>query len=317
MDLRAIAGGYALGRALQLDHPELDRSAVLCSKLIAVLWLATGQVVYLRGEPVPFFGLGVPLIEASLFPQLMIVLQLLAILTIVCSRFTRSGCVLLASTVVLLSLSDQPLFSNNRLFCAAILGMLALGGEALARLQLAVVYAAAGIDKWIDADWRDGTFLRSFSQGLCRVGELWSPGWDAGAQLPLACALSAQLPVHPWLAVACSALVICVELSIALGYALGSTATVPLVVCFHGLLFVVTGSSFGMFFYAGLAAALLTLRLERMPAPLDRGGFYAALAVLLAGPWVRPWLVLAVLTALAVGVYLRGAQPAQVEEKRG
>ena len=309
MDLAALAGragrellrvarGYSLARAFDLEHPELPRGAVLCGKLVSVCWLLTGQVVYLRAEPVPFGGVTLPFLRGEGVMQAWILVQLLAILTMLCSRFFRAGCALLAATIALLAALDQPLFSNNRAFCAALLAMLALGGNgALARWQVALVYLSAGADKLLAPHWRSGVFLQTFSANLCRTGELWSPGWSRGERLPFTCLLSERLTASPSLAVLASALVIATELALALGYTLNLRYAAQLGVLFHCALFLLTGSTFGMFFYAGVAAALLLCDPARAPAPFDRAWPYFALAVLLAGPWVRPWFA----GVLAVG----------------
>jgi hypothetical protein len=317
VDLYAIASGYSLRRALALEHRVLSRNLVLCAKLIAALWLATGQVVYLRADPVPFFGLTLPFTHARIWPQAMVLVQLFAILTILCSPFVRAGCGLLGGAIALLCAIDQPLFSNNRAFCAALLGMIALseGGTALPRAQVALVYGCAAVDKLLEPAWRSGLFLRTFSANLCRVGELWSPGFSPGTPLPLTCALSEQLSLRPLLAAGCGAALIGTELLLALGYARDARFTAPLAVCFHCLLFVATGSTFGMFFYAGLAAAALVIDLKRAPAPLDRAWPYFAVGAVLAGPWVRPhYAALLALATLAYAGYARYAQRDQVAE---
>jgi hypothetical protein len=299
VDFYSLASGYSLGRALELEHPELPRGAVLCAKSIALCWLMTGQVVYLRESMVPFGGIAWLVASGSDFTSALILVQLSAILTIVCSRFVRSGCGLLAACIFGLALLDQPLFSNNRAFCAVVLTMLALGGgTTLARLQAALVYAGASLDKLLTGDWRDGTFLRTFVNELCRVGELWSPSWSHGARLPLTCTLAELMPAHPWLAPLCSAVVIVTELLIALGYAARARLVAPTAIAFHSLIFLLTGSTFGMFFYAGLACTLLVVELPRLRAPFDRAWPYYLAAIALAGPWVRPWFA----AVLALGV---------------
>ena len=307
--LLRIARGYSLARFLDLDHPELERGAVLCGKLLALCWLITGQVVYLRPEPVPFGGLQLPFMHGQGWLRAWVLVQLLAILTILCSRFLRTGCALLAATIALLAAIDQPLFSNNRAFCAVVLATLALGSSsALARWQVALMYACAAVDKLLAPHWRSGVFLQTFTAGLCRVGELWSPGWSQGADLPLTCLLANSLDAYPPIAVLASALVIGTELALALGYARGARYAALLGVLFHCTLFLLTGSTFGMFFYAGVAIALLLCDLQRARAPFDRAWPYYAGALVLAGPWVRPWFALVLAVAVVVGRYRFGAR---------
>lgn len=306
MDLHTLAAGYSPRRALALEHAELPPNAVLCAKLLALFWLGTGQVVHVRSTFVPFvFDLALDLPPGSLLVPCVVLAQLLAILTVVCSRFVRTGCAMLASIIMALALADQPLFSNNRAFCALVLAMLAFGDRGrLARLQVALVYACAALDKLLSADWRSGWFLETFGRELCRVGELWSPGWLQGAPLPLTCALSDQLAARPSFATLSSWLVILTELVLALGYLRGARSIALLAVAFHCLIFLATGSTFGVFFYAGLACSVLVLDLPRLPAPFGRALPYLLAGACLAGPWVRPWHA-AVFAGLVLALSLR------------
>ena len=313
VDLYTIAAAYSPRRALELAHAEVPANAVLCGKLIAALWLFTGQVVYARAEAVPFAGIPIGGVDGLPFLQLALLAQLSAILTILCSPFFRVGCALLALIILSLSALDQALFSNNRVFCAAVLLMLALDPRGrLARAQVALVYACAATDKLLTVAWRSGQFVRTFSAELCRVGELWSPGWSPGGALPLTCALARVLSDSASLALLASGLVIATELIIALGYASRARFTAALAPLFHALLLTLTGGTFGVFFYAGTACSLLVLDLERQAAPFDRALPYAVIAALLAGPWLRPWFGL-VFSALVLGLALRRAPRARAQ----
>ena len=306
MDLYAVASAYSPKRALSLAHLELPANAVLCGKLIAISWLLTGQVIYHRAEPVAFGGFTPAFAHPALFAQLVLLAQLFAIMTIVCSAFFRVGCAALGGLIAALCLLDQALFSNNRAFCAALLIMLTLGARGtFARAQVALVYGCAAVDKLLSVDWRSGLFLRTFASELCRVGELWSPGWSPGGALPVTCALAQRMAASASFAVLCSALIIGCELALACGYAAGARGTAPLALCFHGLLLTVTGSTFGVFFHAGVACSVLLLSLERQPAPFDRAWPYFALAAVFAGPWLRPWFG-AGLMLVPVSWWLRG-----------
>jgi hypothetical protein len=260
VDLRAVAAGFSPRHAVALDHPALSRFAVLCAKSIALLWLATGQLVYFRDTFVPFFGAtAFASTDFELLRSALVLAQLIAILTIVCSRFVRTGCAMLATIVVALATLDQPMFSNNRAFCAAVLGMLALGDARFARYQVALVYAAAALDKLLNADWRSGWFLQTFTANLCRTGALGSFDGAPRAALPGTCWLADRLIAQNSFAQVSSLLVIAIELAIAIGYARSWRATIALVLALHGSILFLTGSTFGVFFYACIAASLLVL----------------------------------------------------------
>jgi hypothetical protein len=187
----------------------------------------------------------------------------------------------------------------------------------LLRAQAALVYGCAALDKWLAPDWRGGVFLSSFARDLCRTGELWSPGWSPGARLPLTCALSAWLQAAPGSAVLLSAALIASELAIACGYALRLRFTAPLAIAFHAALFVLTGSTFGVFFHAGVACSVALIDLERLPRPFDRALPYLVICAWFCTPWVRPWhaaLLAAWVSALAL--WRVGQERANVTEQR-
>lgn len=268
MDLYAVAAGFSPRHALALDHAELPRFAVLCAKLLALLWLVTGQSIYFRDTFVPFFGgLAFATTNFRLLSSFLVLAQLIAILMIVCSRYVRTGCALLAAIIVVLALLDQPLFSNNRAFCAALLTMLALGDARFARYQVALVYAAAALDKLLSADWRSGWFLQTFTANLCRIGALDSFDASERARLPATCWLADHLSAQNSLAQMSSVLVIAAELAIAVGYIRSWRATIALVAALHGVILILTGTTFGIFFYACIAASLLVLDQRAASSP--------------------------------------------------
>ena len=140
--------------------------------------------------------------------------------------------------------------------------------------------AFAGWHQWL-AEPGTGTSAVTEAQlpGIALMSEVEEPEPAEVAESfpPLAAAASLS-----WL-------VIGLELALAWSFAFGRPWCAPATLVFHGAIFVFTGSTFGMFFYAGLAAVFSVIEPGRTSARWTSPWVYFLLATLLAGPWVRFW----------------------------
>ena len=113
--------------------------------------------------------------------QLALLAQLLAILTILCSRFFRVGCALLALIILLLARSTRRCSrttARSALRCCSCSH--STRAAALARAQVALVYACAATDKLLSAAWRSGQFVSTFSAEAVSRGRAVVAGLVAG-----------------------------------------------------------------------------------------------------------------------------------------
>ena len=242
-------------------------------QVIATAWLFTGQSFVWPGS------VALAVISTALC------------LGILFSAFTRACCFGLAALIGFALLTHPTWFAHNRLFVAALLFMVSVSTRRFAwlvRWQVALVFFVAAFDKLSEPAWRDGRFFESFIAQLSRFGLMWSGG-RVGGPNGLATLLEQAGSRDIWMLVGLGAIVI--ELFIAGSFLFNARSGVALNVAFHVIIFAVTGSTMGQFFFAGVACSLLLLREEDVPI-----GWVALLATMaLAGPWTHRFLPLVVL----------------------
>ena len=268
--------------ALRQAHPDLPASHLRLVQVVATAWLVTGQSFM---WPAP----------TLLWAGVLAVVSSALCVAIVFSSFTRACCLCLASLIGLEVALNPTWFSNNRLFVAALLLTVSLSSRrvwVLPRLQVALVFLVAALDKLSSPAWRDGRFMNSFVAELARFGLMWAPGGKTGSPNWLAQLLNEAGSGEVWMVVGLTT--IAVELFLAGSFLFGARFGAALNVAFHVLVYAVTGSTMGQFFFAGVACSLLLLREEEVPS-----GWVVVLAtVALAGPWTHPLLALGVMLVL-------------------
>lgn len=263
--------------ALPLTHVRLVQ-------VLALAWLFTGQSVWWPG-PSPAWSVGLALVSTLLCVGLL------------ATRFTRAFAAGLAALIALELAVVPTFFAQNRLFVAALLVTVSLSSWRftwLPRVQVAVVYAVAALDKLAAPAWRDGRFMESFIAQLARFGLMWRPGGEVGAPNALAEWLAASGSSAAWWLAGWG--VIAVELWLAAAFLFGGRTGVWLSLGFHAAVYALTGSTMGQFFFAGAAVSLLLVRQEEVP---PRGGLMFV-TLLLAGPWTHRLFPAAVLALVAL-----------------
>ena len=264
---------------MRQSHADLPVSHLRLVQVVATAWLFTGQSLV---WPAP----------SQYWSGVLAVISSALCVAIVFSPYTRACCLCLASFIGLEVALNPTWFAHNRLFVAALLVMVSLSSRRnwiLPRLQVGLVFLVAALDKLSAPAWRDGRFMDSFIAELARFGLMWAPGSKAGSPNWLAQVLSEAGSREMWMVVGLFA--IAVELFLAGCFLFGARFGALLNVAFHVIVYAVTGSTMGQFFFAGVACSLLLLREEDVPV-----GWVALLATMaLAGPWTHRFLPLVVL----------------------
>ena len=264
-------------------HEDLPRSHLRLAQVIVTAWLFTGQ--------------------SLLWPHAALaVISTASCLGVLVTRFTRTCCFALAALIGLELFLTPTWFAHNRLFVAALLLMVGLSSQrfpALPRWQAGLVFLLAGLDKLFEPAWRDGRFFESFIAQLSRFGLMWAPGGSVGAPNVAASWLEQAGSRPVWMLVGLGA--IAVELFLSGCFLFGMRFGAWLNIAFHVIVFAVTGSTMGQFFFAGVACSLLLLRDDELPGP-----WLAVLAtVALAGPWTHRFLPIVFLLGLTLWKRLR------------
>ena len=231
---------------LRCGGTSLPIPLLLAAKIVALALLLTNHV---RLMPDPFLPF-VPVLDALPGPAFRLGLQAVFVVSAVAlllNQWVRVSALVLGSTLLLAVVASKAYYGNNKTMCGCLLFLIGLyherTGSWLIRVQLALVYFGAGLNKMFDADWWSGQFF-----------EHWA-------------AVRLRQPVYVWLASALPPLVAAkffcystiaseMVLSVALlaprcyGWALW------LSVLFQAALMEFSGSMFTMFFYVMQASML-------------------------------------------------------------
>jgi len=233
---------------LRCSGTALPVPLLLMAKLIAVSLLLTNHVRLLQ-EPFLAF---VPQLEnmaaQAAFLTVLRAMFVISAVTLILNRKVRLSSFLLGATIILAVISSKAYYGNNKLFCGVMLLLTGLYqgrlGAWLLRLQMAVVYFGAGLNKLLDADWQSGVFFDHWA-GKVLGNSLYL--WAA----PL-------LPAMLLAKLVCWA-TIATELGLAAAFLVRRAWpwAIWVSLLFHAALLEFTGSTFTMFFYAMQAAMLL------------------------------------------------------------
>ncbi|HWX95943.1 MAG TPA: hypothetical protein VNZ01_03740, partial [Solirubrobacteraceae bacterium] len=193
---------------------------------------------------------------------------LIAAAALLLNQLVRPSCLVLGGTLLLAQLSSTPYRTNNLTFTALLLLIIGLSdrntAKMLIRAQLVVLYFWAGTNKLLDGNWRSGAFFESW------VGiHAYGPAYRHLADLLPSMVLST---IASWA-------VIVTELFISVTFAVRRLVPVGilLVIAYHSSLFLVTGTTFTMFWFAVTAACVALVEWPAR-APIVKYGEEGSLA---------------------------------------
>jgi hypothetical protein len=232
---------------LAVGGTDMPPNLLLLTKLVAVCFLISGQWASLPKPFLPFVGVLGDLGSPAVFKAALSVVFLVAALMLLTNRSPRAASLALGLVLLVALLSSRTYVENNR-FYACLLFLLAglsdrrTGGR-LIQLQIVVLYCGAALNKLLDVDWRSGQYF----ENLVSVSPLASTYSGFSGLLP-SLVLSALLG---WA-------VIVTEF--ALAGAFMARRFIPIAiwvgVAYHTSLVLITGRTFGMFWFAATASYL-------------------------------------------------------------
>ncbi|MCC6367145.1 MAG: DUF393 domain-containing protein [Bryobacterales bacterium] len=241
---------------LRMSGTALPVPVLLMAKLIALALLLTNHVRLLPDPFLPFLPGLDHLMPGIVFQRLLQTVFLLSAAALLFNRAVRAACLLLGGTMLLGVLSSRAYYGNNKTFCALMLVLAGLHVPGmqpyLLRLQVAIVYFGAGLNKALDVDWHSGQFF-----------EHWAV--DKLAQ-PVYIWLNHMLPplvlgkFMCWMTIAA-------ELGASLFLVIPALQMwgVCVSICLQSGFFLFTGQTFTMFFYGMQAAMFSFLRWPSKP----------------------------------------------------
>ena len=240
--------GHASLNPFRITGTELPANVLLMAKLLVICFLVNLHWRELPDRFLPFL----PILEHAgspmLFKRVLQAAFLIGAAGVLFNYRVRAGCLLLATVIFAGVLSSRPFFENNRVYagCLWLLAGLQPSGKEPwpLRLQVSLLYFGAGLDKLLEPDWRTGQF---FENMLTTFGHAHSYAH-----------FSSWFP-HLWLSSALGWIVITVELTLSTGFLIRPLwAPVACIgIAFHTALLLGAGKTFGMFYFAALAAFLV------------------------------------------------------------
>jgi len=232
---------------LCLRETALPPNLLLAARLITLCFIGTGQILHLSSHFLPFVPFFDRIGSPALFHWTLTAAFLFGTVLLFFTRWSRPACLLLSGVLFVSLLSSRMYFENNRTFCACILLLIGLSSARqkpwLVRMQVALVYFGAALNKVLDPDWRSGQFF-AFWFGKIHNPELWSRITHVVPGMGIA-------QFMDWT-------VIALEFVLVIGFLVPRFYwwAIWLGVCYHTSLMVVMNSTFGMFYYAMLISYL-------------------------------------------------------------
>jgi len=234
---------------------DLAPNVLLMAKLIVLAFLLQSNLP-LSSHFLPFVPIFERMGSPETFHALLVAVFLCGSAALFFNWRVREASLVLGTTILISILASRPTYSNNLAYCGALLFMIGLQGPGeprLLRLQVAMLYFGAGMNKLLDPDWRSGQFFEYW------FGHRRENGWylRIGTYVPelLFSKLVSWLSFSTELALSAMLLMRrCYPFAIWVGLAL------------HTGMLVLTNLTFQMFYFAACASflAFVTWPRERM-----------------------------------------------------
>ena len=152
---------------LRCGGTVLPTNLLLMAKLIALCLLLTNHVRQIPDPWLPFVPAFDWIAAPAAFQRVLQVVFVFSAIALLFNRWVRLWCLLLGGSILIGVVSSKAYYGNNKTFCGLILfltGLYEPGQEPwLLRIQFAIVYFGAGLNKLLDADWQSGVFMEHWA----------------------------------------------------------------------------------------------------------------------------------------------------------
>src|SRR5215470_9480735 len=140
---------------LALDGTAMPPNLLLMAKVLAVVFLLSGQWALLPERFLPFFGVLDDLGSPALFRIALQVVFLVAAARLLMNRTPRASSFVLGAVILSGMLASRQYVENNRFYTALLFLLAGLSdrrsGAVLIRWQVVVMYFGAALNKLLDA----------------------------------------------------------------------------------------------------------------------------------------------------------------------
>lgn len=231
---------------LRCGGTALPIPLLLAAKIVALALLLTGHFRLMPDPFLPFLS-ALDALPGEVFRFTLQAVFVVSALALLGNQWVRASAFVLGATLLLAVVSSKAYYGNNKAMCGCLLVLIGLYHERVGswviRVQLALVYFGAALNKVLDADWWSGQFF-----------EHWA---TVRLKQPVYLWLSPLLPplvaakFFCWATIAAEA-VLAVALLVPRWY----PWAIWLSVLFQAALMEFSGSMFTMFFYVMQASML-------------------------------------------------------------
>lgn len=241
---------------LRLGGTALPVPLLLAAKLIVTAMLATGHVATLPDPFLPFLSVFDRIGDPERFRTALQVVFLTGSAGLLLNRAVRASSLALGLTILVGIASSRIYWANNTFFCGAVLTLIGLyaskGSVWLLRVQVALIYFGAGLNKILDPDWLSGQFFEHWAANL---------GHDAYQRVAALFPPMVLSKLFCWATIA-------TELSLFVGFSVPRwwPLAIWLGIAFHAAMTVFSGITFVLFLYVAPAAYFAFARWPRTTA---------------------------------------------------
>jgi hypothetical protein len=228
---------------------------LLLTKLLVVCFFVSGQWALLPEPFLPFLGVLDDLGSPATFEITLKVVFVVASVALLTNRSPRAASMTLGLVLALGMLASRNYVENNRFFVCLLFVLAGLSdrrrGPRLVQLQIALVYFGAALNKLLDVDWRSGKYFEHLAS-RSQFADLYS-------------SISGVLPSLVFSALLAWGVIV-TEFSLAAAFLVRRfvPSAIWLGVGYHTSLVLITGRTFGMFWYAATASYLAFVTLPRL-----------------------------------------------------
>jgi hypothetical protein len=152
---------------LRISGTAMAPNLLLACKLIVIAFVVNGQVSRLPGHFLPFFAVLDQVGSRAAFHHALQAVFVIAAAALLFNRVPHLAATVAGGTILLGTLSSRVYFENNTEYTGLILLLAGLSlhdtRARLLRYQVVLLYAAAALNKVLDADWRSGQFFQNWA----------------------------------------------------------------------------------------------------------------------------------------------------------